>query len=184
MRLRLVLITSRQIIMIIELYMVWMLAHKTIELIIAAERQRGSTLFLAFHSIQSFARNYVKSNLDLVSVIPSDCRNSGEQYIRRLFWVGGGDQTIFLIACACFRLLISMWSSFIQYHASLQVIYCKRIIKKRTFFFEWTWLYFFLPIFIKAMKFLMFILEVSNVLLWLCRCFLQPEIFYYPRGRR
>ena len=98
---------------------------------------------------------------------------------------GGGDQTIFLIACACFRLLISMWSSFtIQYHASLQVIYCKRIIKKRTFFFEWTWLYFFLPIFIKAMKFLMFILEVSNVLLWLCRCFLQPEIFYYPRGRR
>ena len=118
--------------------MVWMLAHKTIQLIIAAERQRGSTLFLAFHSIQSFARNYVKSNLDLVSVTPSDCRNSGEQYIRRLFWGwgGGGDQTIFLIACACFRLLISMWSSFIQYHASLQVIYCKRIIKKRTFFFR------------------------------------------------
>ncbi len=29
------------------------------------------------------------------------------------FFFGGGDQTIFLIACACFRLLISMWSSFI-----------------------------------------------------------------------
>ncbi len=71
------------------------------KLIFAAERQRGSTLFLAFHSIQSFARNYVKSNLDLVSVIPSDCRNSGEQYIRRLFWGGGGGGSNYFFDCVC-----------------------------------------------------------------------------------
>ena len=35
-----------------------------------------------------------ENDLDLVSVLPSDCRNSGEQYIRR-FFLGGGDQTIF-----------------------------------------------------------------------------------------